>query len=310
MKLKNKLTKIMKHRIKILIIFSVMFGLYANATTDSIPTNTEHKKSKYFTRKEPIIHKKLIEGPSEDESQLVRVGKDTVSMVIPQKNYGRYDRGLFNYLYMPKGKWVFEITASYASLNTEDVQVLQLLKDLDFGGKIYSIKPSASYVFANNQSIGLRVAFTRGNADLGNLSVDIDDDMRFNLHDISYYSQSYNIGVFYRYYVGLNKSKRFAVFNETALQFNSGSSRFKRYYNDVLYDTYTSTRGASLNFSPGVCIFVHKYAAFNVSFGVFGVHFTKESQSTNGVDEGSRFSSGANFKFNLLNINFGILVVI
>lgn len=46
--------------------------------------------------------------------------------------------------------------------------------------------------------------------------------------------------------------------------------------------------------------------SFNVSFGVFGLHLTNEKQITNGESEGSRFSSGANFKFNLFNINFGI----
>ena len=52
------------------------------------------------------------------------------------------------------------------------------------------------------------------------------------------------------------------------------------------------------------------YYAFNVSFGVFGIKLRKEDQTTNGTDEGSRFSSGANFRFNIFNINFGMLVVI
>ncbi len=35
-----------------------------------------------------------------------------------------------------------------------------------------------------------------------------------------------------------------------------------------------------------------------------------EHQWTDGVDEGSRFTSGANFRFNIFNINFGMMVVI
>lgn len=75
---------------------------------------------------------------------------------------------------------------------------------------------------------------------------------------------------------------------------------------DDLSDTRTNITEASLNFSPGVCVFIMENLSFNVSFGVFGLHMTKESQITNGEDEGSRFSSGANFRFNLFNINFGI----
>ena len=81
-------------------------------------------------------------------SEKVIVNGDTVSMVIPQRNFGRYDRGLFNYLFIPKGEWAFGLTASYGELNTEDIQVLGILKDLDFKGKIYSIKPSVSYFVA------------------------------------------------------------------------------------------------------------------------------------------------------------------
>ncbi len=248
-------------------------------------------------------------GLAEVDQQVIVRG-DTISIILPQKNYGRYDRGLFNFLYIPKGEWAFGLTASYGELNTEDIQVLSMLKNVDFGGKLYSLKPSVSYFFNHNQSLGMRLNYTRGEANLRNLALDIDDDMNFELHDVSYYSHSFDLGVVYRNYVGLDKHKRFSVFNEVSLDFGSGSSRFKRYYNDELRDTRTNSMGVSLNFSPGLCVFVQDFVAFNVSFGVFGIKAAKEKQTTNGVDEGSRFSSGANFRFNIFNINFGLLVVI
>lgn len=115
----------------------------------------------------------------EEFDQKVIVRGDTISMVLPQKNYGRYDRGLFNLLYIPKGEWAFGFTASYGELNTDDVQVLSMLKNVDFGGKMYSLKPSVSYFFNHNQSIGMRLNYTRGEANLNNLALDIDDDMNF-----------------------------------------------------------------------------------------------------------------------------------
>ena len=238
--------------------------------------------------------------------QKVIVGNDTVSIILPQRNFGRYDRGLFNFLFIPKGQWSFGLTASYGEFNSDDVQILSLIKDFEFKGKMYSIKPTIGYFVANNQSIGLKFNYTRGEADLGSLSVDIDDDLNFSLKDVSYYSNTYSIGVFYRTYVGLSTDKRFGVFNEVDLSFGSGSSRFKRYYGGELRDTRTNITSASLNFSPGVCVFIMDNVSFNVSFGVFGVSLRNEKQITNGVEEGSRFSSGANFKFNLFNINFGL----
>lgn len=244
------------------------------------------------------------------DSLRVIVGGDTVSMIIPEKNYGRFDRGLYNYIFIPKGTWSFGLTASYGELNTEDVQVLSMLENVDFKGKIYSIKPSISYFISNNQSVGLQFDYSRGMADLANLSLDFDEDLNFSIQDVSYYTQSFSISTAYRNYVGLGTDKRFAVFNQVDLGFTAGSSRFKRLYNEKPKDTRTIITQASLNFSPGVCVFIQDNVAFNVSFGVFGLKMRRERQTTDGVDEGHRFTSGANFKFNIFNINFGLLIVI
>ena len=246
----------------------------------------------------------------EDSVAMVVVGNDTVNVIIPERNLGRFDRGLFNYIFIPRNKWGFGITASYGELNTDDVQVLSILKDVDFNGKMYSIRPYLSYFIRNSQSVGLKFNYNRGIADLGRLAVDFDDDLNFTLRDVSYYQQSFGIGAFYRNYVGLDHNGRFSIFNEVELGFSSGSSRFRRLYNSEPRDTRTTSTEVSLNFSPGVCVFIQEYVSFNVSFGVFGLKMRNEKQLTNGIDEGSRFTSGANFRFNIFNINFGLMVVI
>lgn len=254
----------------------------------------------------PVRLKGLATPDSALMNQRVIVKGDTVSIIIPERNLGRYDRSLYNYLFIPRGQWAFGLMASYGEFDADDVRVLSVLKDFDFKGKIYSIKPSVSYFFTNNQSIGIKFNYQRGEADLGGLTFDLDDDLNFKLHDVSYYSQTMGASIFYRNYIGLGSEKRFAIFNEVDLAFAGGQSRFKRYYNEELRDTRTNITTASLNFSPGICMFIMDYVSFNVSFGVFGVQLRNEKQSTNGTNEGSRFSSGANFKFNLFNINFGI----
>ena len=246
----------------------------------------------------------------EETLEQVVINGDTVSIILPERNFGRFDRGLFNYIFIPKGKWGFGITASYGELQTEDISVLSILKDFNFKGKIYSVKPYMQYFIRSNQAVGLKFNYSRGVADLGGLSMDFDDDLNFSIRDVSYYQQSLAVSAFYRNYVGLGVDKRFAVFNQVDLSFTAGSSRFKRLYDDVPKDTKTIITQASLNFSPGVCVFIQDYAAFNVSFGVFGLKWRKERQLTDGVDEGHRFTSGANFKFNIFNINFGLLIVI
>ena len=245
-----------------------------------------------------------------DTLEHIIVDGDTVSRILPQRNFGRFDRGLFNYVFIPKGKWGFGLNASYGELKTEDIQILDILKDFNFKGKIYSIKPYISYFIKSNQSVGLKFNYSRGIADLGSLGVDFDDDLNFTLSNVSYYQQSFTVSTFYRNYIGLDKAGRFGIFNEVELGFGSGSSRFKRSYNGVPRDTRTTVTQGALNFSPGVCIFIQEHLSFNVSFGVFGLKWRKENQTTDGVKEGSRVTSGANFRFNIFNINFGLMVVI
>lgn len=293
----------MKRLNKIIILLAVIaaaiFPVGARERYDSISATGVDTPSQFSIA--PTIDPEIL-------NEKVIVGGDTISVIIPQRNYGRYDRGLFNFLFIPKGQWAFGLSASYGEFDTDNVQILSLVKDIDFKGKLYSIKPSVSYFFDNNQSIGARFDYTRGVADLGSLVVDIDDDMNFSLKDVSYYSSTYTASMFYRNYVGLSNMKRFAIFNEVELSFGSGSSRFKRYYGGELRDTRTLTTTAALNFSPGLCMFIMDNAAFNVSFGVFGLHVTDQKQLTDGIEEGKRTTSGANFRFNLFNINFGISV--
>ncbi len=262
-----------------------------------------------FARGEKIpLDSTALNDPALDET--VIVGGDTVSIILPQKNYGRYDRGLFNYLFVPKGQWSFGLMASYGEFGTTDFQMLSILNDLNVKVKAYSLQPSFSYFFSNNQSVGVNFNYTRMLCDLHGMQFDMGDDLSFSLSDVSYYSQTYSSAIAYRNYVGLGRDRRFGVFNEVELEFGAGSSRFQRYYNGELRDTRTNSMTASLNFSPGLTVFVMDYVSFNISFGVFGVKLHREKQQTNGVDEGTRFSSGANFKFNIFNINFGMAVYI
>lgn len=275
-------------------------------------TNPVNLRSNFIINENILgSHKIILDSLSSSNpylNQKVIVQGDTVSIILPDKNYGRYDRGLFNYLIIPKGQWSFGLTASYGEFNTDDVEILSILKNFDIKIKAYSLKPSISYFFKSNQSIGIKFDYTRTSVDLQNMSFDFDDDLNFSLRDVSYYSQTYTAAINYRNYIGLGPEKRFAIFNEVDLGFGSGSSRFKRIYNGEPRDTRTNITRASLNFSPGLCVFIMDYISFNVSFGVFGIHMTNEKQTTDGVDEGSRFSSGANFKFNIFNINFGMAV--
>ena len=297
----------MKHLIYTIILFMAAILTASAQEIHTLPT----LRSNFISEDIISSNKIRLDTTSHPEyDKKVIIGNDTVSIILPQKNYGRYDRGLYNFLVIPKGQWMFGLTASYGELSTEDIEILSILQNFDMGVKSYSINPSISYFFRNNQSVGVKFGYSHSTIDLNNLSLDIDADMSFTLKDISYEANSFSAAINYRNYIGLGPSKRFAVFNEVDLLYGTGTSRFKRLYNGEPRETNTSIKQGSLNFSPGVCIFIMDYVSFQVSFGVFGLNLKHETQKTNGIEEGSRITSGANFKFNLFNINFGIAVSI
>lgn len=241
-----------------------------------------------------------------DVNELVIVGNDTIPLILKQRNFGRYERGLFNYLFIPKGVWQVGITASYGEFSSDDLQMLDILSDFDFNGHIFSIKPYISYFIKHNLSLGMRLGYSSSRAGLGSLAIDIDEDLNFAVSDVFYHDESYTAALFSRQYIGLGRAGRFGIFNEVELSFSSGNSDFQRPIGGEPKNTHTTYMEAGLNFSPGLCVLIMKNVSFNVSFGVFGYYMRNEKQAVNGVREGNRFTSGANFRFNIFNINFGL----
>ncbi|MDE5887628.1 MAG: hypothetical protein K2H46_08590 [Muribaculaceae bacterium] len=233
---------------------------------------------------------------------------DTIPTMLKERNLGRFDRGLSNHLYLPKGIWTFGVTASYGEFSTSNLEIFDLVSDVDFSGHIFAVRPYFQYTIRNNMAVGMRLAYTSGKARIDSFKVDIDEDMNFNLHDIMYRSETYSAAITYTQYYGIARRGRFGIFNEVELAFSSGNSDFQRPYNSEPRLTHTTTMAAALNFSPGLSVFIMDPVSFNISFGVFGFQLKNEKQTVNGEKMGSRFTSSANFRFNIFNINFGIAV--
>lgn len=302
-------------------IVAFMLTLFAMSAmggrTDDIPRDSL-SKGKYIFVPDSLQNdvmrllmgnSKVVDDESKfDSSEKVIWRGDTIPMKLRSRNLGRYDRGLFNYLFIPKGKWGFGLTASYGEISTSDLEIFDLLSDIDIGAHAFSIKPYLEYTIRNNISVGLRFGYTSSKANVGSFKVDVDEDMNFNLHDIMYSNESYTAALLFRQYIGIARRGRFGVFNEVELAFSSGNSDFMRPYAGEPRTTHTTYMKAGLNFSPGVAVFIMKNVSFNLSFGVFGFYLKNERQMENGVETGNRTTSGANFRFNLFNINFGIAV--
>ena len=273
-----------------------------------VPDSMENQVMSLLRGQAQITDKRNSDEEVVDKDEMVTFRGRKIPMILKDRNLGRYDRGLFNYLFIPKGIWQIGLTASYGEFSTSDLEILDLISDIDFNGKIFSVKPYFQYFFKSNLSLGLKLGYTQGTANIGSFKVDIDDDMSFNLHDIMYKSRNYSAALTFSQYLGIARKGRFGVFNEVEMALSGGESDFHRPFNGDMRRTHTEVFQAALNFSPGICVFVMEQVSFQVSFGVFGLNVKHEKQTVNEEPMGKRTTSGANFRFNIFNINFGIAV--
>lgn len=237
--------------------------------------------------------------------------KDIVesSNLIRIKPVGRFDRGIVSYRFIPKKKWIGGLTFSYVNYDSDDSRLLfSVLKDFDCNFKTFSLKPFMGYAVAGNMVVGVKLGYNHTIADLGNVSIDMGDDLDFSLTNMRYAEDLYSFGVFHRSYVGLDRGKLFGLFNETTLTYKNGSSSFARGEGEDYKRTETTINELHLGISPGVAVFITQNICAELSFGVVGFKYRSESQKNNLGETGKRRNSGADFKINLFNINIGLTV--
>ena len=125
------------------------------------------------------------------ERPAVEAAQPDSSEIIYTKPVGRFDRGIINYRFIPKKKWVGGLTFSYINYDGEDSRMLfSLIKDFDCNFRTISVRPFVGYAFKDNVIVGLKAGYNHTVADLGNISLNIDDDLSFDLKDIRYSEDS------------------------------------------------------------------------------------------------------------------------
>lgn len=248
-----------------------------------------------------------------DVEQPVPADEETVVPEIrPDDTFNR-GIGKSTSVFVPKGTFAFGLTASYNSYDfgtaSDDVGYRMLFSLLNgINGKMtsFGVSPHISYFFSNNTSVGLRFDYDKSSLGLGNANIALGDLMTLGIQDMNYLKQSYSGSVTLRHYMSIADSKRFAIFVEGRGTLGYAQSQTYKMDGEDKFGTYQDIYNASLSLVPGVVCFMADNAAFEVSIGVLGFDLQKVNQITNQVEVSQMKSSGANFKINLLSINFGM----
>jgi hypothetical protein len=245
---------------------------------------------------------------TEEKSLVVAEVGETPATLTP--NEARQGRGFSSDVtFVPRGQWIFGGTASYSTHKNDNYKLL-VVDNIDSEGYTVGVSPMIAYAISKNMAIGVRFGYNRSLLAMDNASVSVSGS-DFNVDYFHRLKHSYSGTIFWRPYIPLGYSNRFAVFAEVQLSLSGGQTRTVA-ENGVIdgmqnyAGTYSKNFGASIALQPGIVAFVTNNTALELSIGVFGIGVDRIKQIKNQVETGEYLSSDMNFKLNFLSVGFGV----
>lgn len=216
-----------------------------------------------------------------------------------------YDRDIKTSLFVPKGSWMGGVSFSYMELAGDNYEFL-ILDNMNGEGYTFKVSPYAGYFFKDNMAAGMRLNYNRTYADLGNIDINLGDDLNFDISSYKYLEHEYTVAGFLRTYMGLGNSKVFGFFNEVRLTYGYGQGKTLSGTTPDVKGIYQTSHRLQIGAAPGLTAFVTNNMAVEVAVNIVGLDFKWADQVTNQVEHGSYRKSSANFKINIFSISLGI----
>ena len=238
-----------------------------------------------------------------NSKETVRLGAE----IIAKDSLRKSDRGLSQYLIIPKNEWQLGMQISHVSLSSNNSEYMLLLNNIDANGSITKIAPFVSYAYRDNRAIGLRMQYSTasGSVAQGDLSF-LSDDLDFHVEDIYASLTSYQAAVYHRSYIGLDNKGRIGLFTDLMLGYTNSRTEFV--YNTDTKDAYAKSNQLKLSLHPGIVVFVMNNVSMHVSMGIGGVSYNNAKYIKSGEIVGERNFSKANFKIDVLDISMGMSI--
>ncbi len=217
----------------------------------------------------------------------------------------KVDRGIKSGLFVPKGAWLGGATFSYTE-NEQDGYKFLVLDDINANGYTFKISPFVGYFIKDNIAVGLRATYGRTYVNLGNIDINLGDDLSFQIENYRYLSHKVSASGFARTYMALGGSKIFGFFNEMRLTYGYGQGKVTSGTGTSMTGTWQKVNNLQIGCAPGLTAFVSNFASVEVSIGIVGLDFSWTDQITNQVEHSHRRKSSGDFKIDLFSLNIGL----
>lgn len=217
----------------------------------------------------------------------------------------QFSRDLEQVTFVPKGQFIAGLSASYGQNKFNNFQYL-IVENIT--GNDYSLKvsPMLMYAFKDDLALGGRVAYSRGRTKLASTDVVLSSDETIDLNDLYVETQNYSTTALFRNYMSLGRSKRFGIVNELGLQYSHGESKLSEGIGKDHTGSFQRTNSISLQFSPGIMVFLNNYSAFEVNVGVLELGYTHSKQINDVIHTTSTKAKTAKLQVNLFSVSFGV----
>ncbi len=235
-----------------------------------------------------------------------------------ERPYVPFDRGIDApaTVFIPKGSSGLGLTFSLLNYRVGDTGMddigYSLVPSLLTGvkGSIYRFKiaPSYEYFLWNNTSIGTHLGYSRASFGLGNLDINIGSDLSFGVDDFYYISNTFSAALFFRNYMPLAQSKRFAILLEGRLSGSYGQTKGYKIEDGLKHGVYTDVYKVGINFVPGLCIFATNAMALTAQMSVLGLTYRNVKQKENQVNQSGYHGANTSFGLDVFSVEVGMNV--
>lgn len=250
-----------------------------------------------------------------DNAAIVKAGSaaivkvDSVAVVKEKDNkrtINRFDTKLGKNVFIRKGNVMLGGLVGGTSIQGDNINFLILKNINNLQGYYLSIAPFIGGFVADNCAIGVRFRYNRLMANLGNLDLNLGEDMNISLKDLYTISHKYEGSFYLRNYIPFGKSKVVGMYVDTNLTYTRSQGKNTTGSGADLDGTFQQGQSIGLYVNPGLCVFVCNTVAAEFGIGILGIEYSGIQSITNQVETGSFVSKGANLRFNPLKIDLGI----
>lgn len=245
---------------------------------------------------------------------LQRGTKETVSVPRKKSHFlpttRRIDRNIDLNKFVYKGEVMLGIAASYGTLDVSDSDLMLVFDDINLGLRRAAVMPYIAYAYKDNRSVGLRFGYEFLQGDLGNVALNLGSaaDLSFSIADIGVKSESYAWSLFHRNYIGLDRRGIIGAILESEVQVKTGTTSLYVGAGDDRSQSISKNFAARLNFNPGLAVYVFPEVCVTVTVGIGGLYYNNIRQfDAVGVETGRRDHSALKFKFNVADIQIGVV---